>query len=84
MDELICKEKHKRIDERLDIQDRRLNNHSERIDKLEQYRAEDRAEIRNLCKQLENLTNTIKFIGGPLLAGLIGFFFYAIQKGILK
>ena len=82
--EQVCKEKHKRIDEKLNTQEIRINNHSKRIDKLEQDRAEDRIEIKNLCKQLESLTNAIKFVGGPILAGLIGFFFYAVQNNILK
>ena len=80
----ICEERHKRIDEKLETQEKRINNHSGRIDKLEQDRAADRAEIKNLCKQLESLTNAIKFIGGPILAGLIGFFFYAAQNLIVK
>lgn len=32
----VCNEKHKRIDEKFDTQDRRLNNHSDRIDMVEQ------------------------------------------------
>lgn len=82
--EQVCKEKHRRIDEKFKTQETRLNDHSKRIDKLEQDRAEDRAEIKNLCKQLESLTNAIRFIGGPILAGLIGFFFYAAQAGLLN
>ena len=80
----ICEERHKRIDEKFVTQEKRINNHSGRIDKLEQDRAEDRTEIKNLCKQLKGLTDAIKFVGGPIIAGIIGFFFYAFQNLIIK
>lgn len=50
MDKTICNEKHKRIDERLDVHDIRLNNHGERIDKLEQHKSKTETEIKNLIE----------------------------------
>lgn len=82
--EKICEEKFKRIDEKISICDRRLNSHSDRLDLLEQARAEDKAMIKNLCKEIENLIATLKWIGGPLLIGIVGFFFYALQQGLIK
>ena len=33
MDKSVCDERHKRIDEKLESHERRLNNHSERLDR---------------------------------------------------
>lgn len=83
-DSLLCAEKHKRIEERLNIQDTRLNNHSERIDKLEQRGAKVDAKMDNLCDQVKNLVTTLKWFMGMLLGSFVGFFFYAVQKGLFK
>lgn len=80
MDKVVCDEKHRRVDERIESLQYALNDHDSRIDRVERICAEDRILINNLCKQIESLTNTIKWIGGPLLAGIAGFFFYAIQQ----
>jgi len=31
----VCNEKHKRLDEKLEVHERRLNNHGERLDRIE-------------------------------------------------
>lgn len=36
MDDNACKERHKNINQELSRQERRLNNHSERLDRIEQ------------------------------------------------
>jgi len=81
MDE-VCKEKHKYIDERLDTQDRRLNDHSKRLDSIEQGQAEFRVQIQNLCEDIKGLTNTLKWFMGLLVGSFVAFFFYAIQQNI--
>lgn len=58
----------------------RLNNHADRIDKLEQYQAEARVEIRNLCEQIKSLVSIIKWFLGILISSSIGFIFWYIQK----
>lgn len=80
----LCDEKHKRIDEKIEVHEKRLNNHSARLDKLEQDGAELKAEIKNLCKQIEGLNSTLKWFIGLLVGALVSFFFYAVQKGIFK
>lgn len=47
MNDELCLEKHKRVDEKLDLHDRRLNNHEDRLDKLEQGQSEFKIEIKN-------------------------------------
>lgn len=80
MDVEVCNVKHKRIDERLEVQDRRINNHSERLDRLEQYQSKSEEQIKNLCKQIESLVSTIKWSMGLLITTLIGFIIWYIQN----
>lgn len=82
--EQILEEKFKRIDEKLNICELKDIEHDKKIDRLDRICAEDRVLINNLCKQIENLVVTIKWIGGPVIFGMIGFFFYAIQQGIVN
>lgn len=57
----LCNEKHKTLDTKIDDHEKRINNHSVRIDKLEQDSAEYKTEIRNLCLKVEDLISTIKW-----------------------
>lgn len=84
MNDELCLERHKRVDERLDLGEKRLNSHAERLDKLEQGQSEFKVEIKNLCESLKTLTNTMKWFIGIWVTSLLGFFFYAIQSHILK
>ncbi|NCD00413.1 MAG: hypothetical protein EOL95_12040, partial [Bacteroidia bacterium] len=70
----LCQEKHRRINDCFDTQNKRLNNHSERIDKLEQFRSGTEVEIRNLIEQIKGLVATIKWGTGIVITSLIGFF----------
>lgn len=80
----LCEEKHKRLNERLDTQDKRLNDQSGRIDRLEQRGASVDAKIENLCEQLKSLTATLKWFMGLLIGSFAAFFFYAVGKGLFK
>ncbi|MBZ9633206.1 hemolysin XhlA family protein [Clostridium sp. FP1] len=84
MNDDLCLEKHNGIKEKLELHDKRLNNHSERIDKLEQGQSEFKVEIKNLCENIKNLTSTMKWFMGIWVTSLLGFFFYAIQQNIFK
>lgn len=76
----VCTEKHKRVDEKFDVHERRLNNHSERIDKLEQYQAKATVQVENLCKQIKALVTTIWSAIGITITTLLGFFIWYIQN----
>lgn len=82
--EKLCEEKHKGISEKLGVAERRLNNHSDRIDKLEQGQSEFKVEIKNLCKDIQSLTSTLKWFIGLLVGAFASFFFYAAQRGLIK
>ncbi|WP_346930297.1 hemolysin XhlA family protein [Clostridium sp.] len=75
-DELI---KHK-----LEVHEKRINNHSERIDELEKGRAATDVKMDNLCEKLEAQTKSINWLIGLMATSLLGFFFYAIQNNIFK
>lgn len=80
----LCEEKHKRLDERLDTHDKRLNNHADRLDKLEQDNVGLKAEIKNLCDNLKSLTAVMKWFIGLMVGSFVAFFFYAIQHNLFK
>ncbi len=71
------------LNEKLDTYQKRLDNHGDRLDKLEQEGVELKTEIRHLVKQLETLNTTMKWFIGLMLGGIVSFFFYALQKNIL-
>lgn len=81
---IICEERHKRLDEKIAIHERRLNNHSERLDKIELASGRLEERLNNLITQLENLNKTMKWFIGLLVGSFVGFFFYAVQKGLFK
>jgi len=84
LEQELCIEKHKQIDERFNVSERRISKHSEKIDELSEDSREYKVQIQNLCKLLEDLTQTIKWFMGLIATALLGFFFYAVQQGLLK
>jgi hypothetical protein len=85
--ENLCAEKHKRVDERLDMHDDTLQDHSGRIVVLEKNDATNTNEIKNLCKSIESqsgrigsLTNAIWGLVTGIFFALLGFFFWYIQN----
>ncbi|APC85766.1 hemolysin XhlA family protein [Clostridium botulinum] len=80
----VCEEKHKRIEEKINVHDIRLNDHSKRIDKIEQSQSRTDAKMENLCDQLKQLVSVLKWYVGLTVGGLVSFFLYAIQHNIFK
>lgn len=68
----------------LETHEKRINNHSDRIDKLEQNDVELKTEIKNLCDNIKQLTTIMKWFVTATVGALISFFFYAIQTGLFK
>lgn len=83
-DEKLCKQRCKAVDEKLELHDKRLNNHADRLDKLEQNNVENRNDIKHLCEEIKNLVTTMKWFMGLLMGSFIAFFFYAVEKGLFK
>ena len=80
----LCDERHNRINEKLELHERRLNNHSERLDRIELASGRLEERLNSLIVQLENLNKTMKWFMGLLLGGIVSFFFYAVQQGLFK
>jgi hypothetical protein len=55
----LCDEKHKNIKEALQDHENRLNNHSKRLDVLEQDNRENHIEIKNLIKKMDTFITII-------------------------
>ncbi len=72
------------IEHKLEIHEKRLNNHSERIDELERGRAATDVKMDNLCEKLEAQTKSLNWLIGLMATSLLGFFFYAIQSNLFK
>lgn len=68
----------------LDVHEKRINNHSDRIDKLEQQQCELKVQIQNLVKSIDGLTTSIKWALGLFAGSFVGFFFYAVQNHLFK
>lgn len=84
MEKSICDERHKRIDEKLELHERKLDIQSERLDRIELASGRLEERINNLIAQLENLNKTIKWFITALVGAFISFFFYAVQQGLFK
>lgn len=82
--ENLCKERHKRIDEKIDVHERRINNHSERLDAIERSTSLLEERLDGLIKQLTQLNSTLKWFMGLIIGAFVSFFFYAAQRGLLK
>ena len=81
---IICEERHKRLDEKIAIHERRLNNHSERLDRIELASGRLEERLNNLILQLENLNKTMKWFITAIVGAFISFFFYAVQQGLFR
>ncbi|AWZ50041.1 hypothetical protein C3495_14455 (plasmid) [Clostridiaceae bacterium 14S0207] len=72
------------IQDKLNVHDKRLNNHADRIDKLEQNQSRVDVKIETLCDQIKQLVSILKWYIGLSVGALVSFFFYAIQHNIFK
>lgn len=82
MESKICEERHKRLDEKIAIHERRISNHSDRLDKIELTSGRLEERLNNLIKQLEQLNKTMKWFIGLMIGSFVAFFFYAIQQAL--
>ncbi len=80
----VCNEKHKRIDEKFKVIDKRLDIHGDRIDKTEFISGRLEERLDGLIKQLGSLTTTLRWFIGLLVGAFVSFFFYIVQQGLIK
>lgn len=84
MEDKLCEARHKRIDERLDTQDRRLNSHSERLDRIEISASKLETRLDGLIEKLGSLNTTLRWFIGLLVGAFVSFFFYSVQQGLFR
>ena len=60
--------------------ERRLNDHSKRIDVLEQFRSSTEAIMENLLKQIQSLIYNMRWFMGLMVGSLVSFFIWYIQQ----
>lgn len=70
------------IKDKLQTHDKRLDNHGDRLDKLEREGAELKVEIKNLCENIKSLTSTMKWFIGLLVGAFVSFFFFIVQRSL--
>ncbi|MFL0197255.1 hypothetical protein ACJDU8_17070 [Clostridium sp. WILCCON 0269] len=90
-DAKLCEEKHKQIDDTLELQNNRLNKHSEEIHSLQNVSAGRTKEMEGLTKAVNELNSKIEKLVEQnrnllitIIVLLAGFFIFAIEKGIFK
>ncbi len=76
----LCVQEHKRINNELGRHERRMNNHGERIDKIEQFQSRSETKVENLCEQIRSLVSTIRWALGVVISTLLGFFIWFVQN----
>ena len=80
----VCAEKHKRVDERLEQHEIIMKEHDSKIDVLSISDATNTAVISNLCDQLSSQTKAIWGLVSMVAVSLLGFFFTIVQNGVIK
>lgn len=84
MENKLCDVRHERLDEKLETHERRINNHSERLDRIELVNGRLEERLDNLITQLATLNSTMRWFIGSLVGAFIAFFFYMVQQGVLR
>lgn len=69
------------LKEKLETHEKRINNHADRLDKLEIHEAARDVKIDNLCDKLEKQTRSIYGLIGIAATALVGFFFLCGPAG---
>lgn len=80
----LCEIYRQNLDEKILRNENRINNHSERIDRLEQYRSETEQQIKNLVEQVRSLIVTMRWFIGLLVGAFVSFFFYVVQTNVFR
>jgi predicted DNA-binding protein YlxM (UPF0122 family) len=77
MDEKLCAEKHKAVDEKIKHHESWLGEHEKKLDTLEKSDATNTTQISNLVKAMSSQTKAIWGLIASILVMLIG---YVIEK----
>ncbi len=84
MDDKQCEIYRDRVNERLNVQDKRLDDHAGRIKELENHRSAIDVRIDNLIKTIEDLIEQTKWLKRCVTGTIIGAIVSAIITLIVK
>lgn len=79
-----CDLKHNEVDRKMEVVEKRLDAHSDKIDKLNKNSTAFEIEIKHLCNNIKSLTTTLWWFIGIVIGGISTFFFTVVQKGVIK
>lgn len=72
------------ISEKLKEHDQILKEHDRTIENLKLDAKEFEMQIKNLIEKLDSLVTIMKWFIGLLVGSFVSFFFYVVQRGLLK
>ena len=75
---------HEIIEMKITEHDEKISELDKRMDKNDRENAEFKIQLKHLCDTIQGLTTTIKWFMGLMIGSFVGFFFYAVQKGLFK
>lgn len=84
MEKSVCDEKHKRIEDKLEVHERRLNAHGEKLDDQLVTTSKLEEKILSLIDQLKTTNSLMMWFIGLMVVQFVGFFFVVVQKGVLR
>lgn len=70
------------VKHQIDTHEIRINNHGERIDRLENKQAETNVRLDNLCSSIDGLTGTMKWLIALIITSLGAFFIWVIENNL--
>ncbi|MDO4720977.1 MAG: hemolysin XhlA family protein [Peptostreptococcaceae bacterium] len=79
----LCEERHHHVQDRLSRNESRLNNHSKRIDAVEQNFTRMDERIGGLITEMSKLNSILRWLFGLAATALVGFLFRAIEKVVM-
>ncbi|MDD5016553.1 MAG: hypothetical protein PHO15_00460 [Eubacteriales bacterium] len=80
LDEKLCQEKHRRIDDELSRQNSWIGDHERKIDCLQRSDASNTTQIANLTKAIGSQTKAIWGLVTSVGLLLLGFFIWYVQQ----
>lgn len=82
--EKLCNEKHKQVDDKLEVHDRRLNSHADEIKELKISDSKHDEQILTVIKKIDEIIAQNRWFIGIVIVQLLGFFFLVIEKVAFK
>lgn len=82
MDDKQCETYRKNVEEKIQAHDKRLDNHSSRLDELEHYRYTIDERISNLTQKVDEIAQSVKHFTNLVIGAWIGLIIFLIQQAM--